>query len=364
MAIETIKVPDIGGAENVDVIEISVAVGDTINAEDSVIVLESDKASMDIPSPVTGKIVKLLIKEGDQVSEGAPILEIETDSSAEESSSADEAPAAPAQKTASAPAKEPAGSASEINVTVPDIGGSEDVDVIEVCVKVGQEVNEGDSLIVLESDKASMEVPAPHSGKVVSIALKEGDKVSEGSALLVLSSSAGSAKAANNESPPAASAAPAAAPANTGGQTIDLKVPDIGGAEGVEVIEVCVKEGDEVAEGDSIIVLESDKASMEIPAEASGKILSLSIKVGDKVSQGHSIGKLKGEGGGEVEAPAPAPAAPKAQAPAQPAPQPAAAAEPAPASGDVYAGPAVRKLARQMGVDLAEVKSSGPRSHH
>lgn len=355
MAIETIKVPDIGGAENVDVIEISVAVGDTINAEDSIIVLESDKASMDIPSPVAGKVVKLLIKEGDQVSEGAPILEVET-----ESAGASSTPDEPAvtEAPAPAPAAEKAGSAGEINVTVPDIGGSENVDVIEVCVKVGQEVNEGDSLIVLESDKASMEVPAPHSGKVVSIALKEGDKVSEGSDVLVLSSEAAPAPAEKEEPPKAAPA-----PASAGGQTVDLKVPDIGGAEGVEVIEVCVKEGDEVSEGDSIVVLESDKASMEIPAEASGKIVSLSIKVGDKVAQGHIIGKLKGEGAGAPAAEAPA--APKTEkaAPAQAAqPAPALqAAEPAPTSGDVYAGPAVRKLARQMGVDLAEVKSSGPK---
>lgn len=361
MAIETIKVPDIGGAENVDIIEVSVAVGDTISAEDSIVVLESDKASMDIPSPVSGKVVKLLVKEGDQVSEGAAILEVET-----ESDSASQAPQQAAAPAVEKPAQEQSsGGGSEVEVSVPDIGGSENVEVIEVCVSVGDEVSEGDSLIVLESDKASMEVPAPQSGKVVRINLKEGDKVSEGSDVLVLSA-AGAAPAEASSQPAGASVSkPEAEPKSGGAQTIPLRVPDIGGAEGVEVIEVCVSEGDEVAEGDSVIVLESDKASMEIPAEASGKIVGLSIKVGDKVSQGDAIGQLQAEGGAEPAAPAEqkaAPAAKAAPAPEAPAaPKPAPAEAPAPTSGDVYAGPAVRKLARQMGVDLAEVKPSGPR---
>lgn len=368
MAIETIKVPDIGGAENVDVIEVSVAEGDVITAEDTVIVLESDKASMDIPAPVSGKVKKVLIKEGDQVSEGAAILEVETEGTvggddAETEQAAEPAEAAVTEAPAPAAAVE-GGAGGEFTVTVPDIGGSENVDVIEISVAVGDEVNEGDSLIVLESDKASMEVPAPQGGKVVSIAVKEGDKVSEGSEVLVLSSSQ-TAPA----SPAAAKSTPqeGAPKADSGGQTIALQVPDIGGAEGVEVIEVCVKEGDEVAEGDSIIVLESDKASMEIPAEASGKVLSLSIKVGDKVSQGAAIGQLQTAGGGATPEPQPAAKAPSAPAKQE---QPSAAqAEPAAqqadsapvTSAEVYAGPAVRKLARQMGVDLAEVKASGPR---
>lgn len=360
MAIETIKVPDIGGAENVDVIEVCVAVGDTIKAEASLIVLESDKASMDIPAPKAGKVVKILLKEGDQVSEGAAILELETDAAAESTPSPESAPAPAKAEPAPAPA---AVGGAETTVEVPDIGGAENVDVIEVCVKVGQEIKEGESLIVLESDKASMEVPAPASGKVVSIAIKEGDKVSAGSKILVLSTGAAAAAPAPAPAPaPAAqpTSAPSAAPS-----VIDLVVPDIGGAEGVDVIEVCVKVGADIKEGDSLIVLESDKASMEIPASASGKVVELTIKEGDKVSKGSPIGRLQVVGAAPA-ASAPAPAsAPAAPAPAKPAAATAAPAAqesaPAKTSSSVYAGPAVRKLARQLGVDLSEVKGTGPR---
>ena len=356
MAIETIKVPDIGGAENVDVIEVCVAVGDTVKAEDSLVVLESDKASMDVPSPKAGKVVKLLIKEGDQVSAGALILELET-------AAVESAPEAGAAAPAAVPQSAPV-STRETNVAVPDIGGAENVDVIEVCVKVGQEVKEGESLIVLESDKSSMEIPSPASGKVLSLAIKEGDKVSAGSPILVLAG----AGAAQSTTAPATTAAstppPSASPPAAGPSILDLVVPDIGGAENVDVIEICVALGAEIKEGQSLIVLESDKASMEIPAPASGKVLSLSIKEGDKVSKGAAIGKLQVVGANPVSAvsqPTPAAASPSA-------PTKAAAPTPIPdseistkSSADVYAGPAVRKLARQLGVGLNEVKSSGPR---
>ena len=355
MAIETIKVPDIGGSENVDVIEVCVAVGDTVAQDDSLIVLESDKASMDVPSPVAGKVVNILIKEGDQVSEGTAIFELETEA-AGDSAPAEAAPA----ETAPAPA---AAATAELPVSVPDIGGAENVDVIEVCVAVGDEVSEGDSIIVLESDKASMDIPAPASGKVLSIAIKEGDKVSEGAAILVLAS--GDAPAAAPAPAESAAAAPAAPAASAGPQ--DVTVPDIGGAENVDVIEVCVAVGDQVEEGDSLIVLESDKASMEIPSPVSGKVLSLAINAGDKVSMGAAIGQFEVSG-----AAAPVPSASAAQAPAATSASASAPATPAPtaASSDfepknagagVYAGPAVRKLARQLGVDLSEVKASGPR---
>lgn len=248
MAKQIINVPDIGGADNVDIIEICVAVGDTVSAEDSLLVLESDKASMEVPSPVSGKVVGILVKEGGKVSEGDAIFEIEAEGAAD----------APAAEPAAAPAAAPAPAAaapavsSEQLVKVPDIGGSENVEVIELCVAVGDEVAEGDSIIVLESDKASMEVPAPASGKVVSFAIKEGDKLSEGDDILVLEVSGGAAAPAAAPAAPAESAPAAAAPAPaaSGGVT-DVNVPDIGGSENVEVIEVCVAEGDEISEGDS-----------------------------------------------------------------------------------------------------------------
>lgn len=366
MAKQTVNVPDIGGAENVDVIAVCVAPGDVISAEDSLLTLESDKASMDVPSPFSGKVIRVLVKEGDKVSEGSAIVEIETEAAAE-------APAAPAPKAA-APAPTPApvaSAAAELPVAVPDIGGSEGVDVIEVCVKVGDQIKEGDSIVVLESDKASMEVPSPASGTVLRIDVVEGAKVSQGDPLLVLTSSA-AAPAAAQPKAAAPAAAPVSAPAApVASGTLEVKVPDIGGSTDVDVIEVCVKVGDEIKEGDSIIVLESDKASMEVPAPASGKVLALAIKEGDKASEGTAILTLALAGA------APAAAAPAVSAPA-PAPKPAV---PAPASEEpkpqttnelypqeiqspgsaVYAGPAARRLARQLGVNLLEVKSSGPK---
>lgn len=355
MSTETIRVPDIGGAADVDVIEVHVKEGDIIEVDQTIVVLETDKASMDIPSPHAGKITSLKIKEGDQVSENDAILEIEVSGAA-----STDAPAA------SEPVVEQSMAAqSEMNVPVPDIGGATDVEIIEVCVAEGDEISEGDSLIVLETDKASMEIPAPASGKVGSISVKVGDTVSEKDLILVLLSESGQAAPAIEVETPA----PAAAPASGGVEKV--QVPDIGGAEGVDVIEVAVAVGDKVAEGDSIIVLETDKASMEIPAPKAGTVKSLAIKEGDKVSEGDIVLELEVEGGS-------APAATPAQAPAASAPQtaPAAKASSAPAasipvdnsavltepSKKVHAGPAVRMLARELAVDLALVRPTGPRN--
>jgi pyruvate dehydrogenase E2 component (dihydrolipoamide acetyltransferase) len=250
-------------------------------------------------------------------------------------------------------------------IKVPDIGGAEAVEVIEISVKVGDSIAEGDSIVVLETDKASMEIPADASGKVTALKIKVGDKVSQGDALIEVDAE-GSAAAPQPVAAPTPAAAPAPAPTATVSE-IAMTVPDIGGAEGVEVIEVCVKVGDQVAAGDSLVVLETDKASMEIPAEAAGTILSLSIKVGDKVSQGAVIGKLSSTSAASAAVPAPTPAAS-----ATPAVAPAAKAAPAVIESDddddetddgsdVYAGPAVRKLARQLGVELGKVSGTGPR---
>lgn len=254
-------------------------------------------------------------------------------------------------------------------IKVPDIGGAEGVEVIEISVKVGDVIAEGDSIVVLETDKASMEIPADKAGKIVAIKVNVGDKVSQDSLLLEVEAEGDAATApevAPVAAPAAAPVAAATAPA-TASAEINMVVPDIGGAEGVEIIEIAVKAGDEVAAGDSLIVLETDKASMEIPAEAAGKIVSLAVKVGDKVSQGAVIGVLA-TAGAAVAAPVAAPAkaeaapAPKAEVPKVEAPK----AAPTPAAeveqtGDVYAGPAVRKLARQLGVDMGKVSGTGPR---
>lgn len=177
-------------------------------------------------------------------------------------------------------------------IKVPDIGGAEAVEVIEISVKVGDSIAEGDSIVVLETDKASMEIPADASGKVTALKIKVGDKVSQGDALIEVDAEGSAAAPAPQAAPAKAAPVPEKAAAPAVASEVSMTVPDIGGAEGVEVIEVCVKVGDQVAAGDSLVVLETDKASMEIPAEAAGTILSLSIKVGDKVSQGAVIGKL------------------------------------------------------------------------
>jgi len=256
-------------------------------------------------------------------------------------------------------------------IKVPDIGGAEGVEVIEISVKVGDVIAEGDSIVVLETDKASMEIPADKAGKVVAIKVNLGDKLSQDAVLLEVEAEGADVATPAVATAPQADApvaAPVPAPVSAANAEVQMLVPDIGGAEGVEVIEISVKAGDEVAAGDSLIVLETDKASMEIPAEAAGKIVSLAVKVGDKLSQGSVIGLLSTSGGAAVAAPVAATAkvesAPAASAPAPKTEAPKAA--PAPVAdvaqtGDVYAGPAVRKLARQLGVDMGKVSGTGPR---
>lgn len=357
MAIQIIPVPDIGGSENVDVIEVCVAPGDVVEADASLLVLESDKASMEIPCPVAGKVVSVSIKEGDKVSEGDAILELEVEGSSSESAPVVEEKTAPAvQETPVAATTD-----GELPVAVPDIGGAEGVDVIEICVAVGDDIAEGDSMFVLESDKASMEIPSPAAGKVLSISLKEGDKVSQGDAALVLSSASSAPAAGNTEAKATPAPQANASAASSGPSELDVAVPDIGGSTDVDVIEICVAVGDEISEGDSLIVLESDKASMEIPSPTSGKVLSITLKEGDKVSMGSPLLKL--QTAGPVAAPVvESPTAPKADTPKPLTTTELHPTEIASAGSETYAGPAVRKLARQMGVDLNKVKGTGPKS--
>ncbi|MEL0614398.1 pyruvate dehydrogenase complex dihydrolipoyllysine-residue acetyltransferase [Marinomonas arenicola] len=373
MSTEIIRVPDIGGAADVDVIEISVKVGDIVEVDQSIIVLETDKASMDVPSPIAGKVVSISVQEGDQVSEGSEVLVLEVEGAeaapAKADEPAEEAKAEPAPQTA--PQAAAATSNSEEKVSVPDIGGATDVEVIEICVAEGDTVAEGDSLIVLETDKASMDIPAPFSGKVGKILLSVGDTVSEGSDMLVITTETAAevqpAVAAPAEEASATAPVVEATQETIAGGVETVNVPDIGGAEGVEIIEVAVAVGDSVNEGDSIIVLETDKASMEIPSPKTGVVKSIAVKEGDKVSEGDSILDLEFEA---TSAPAPK-AAPAKQ---ESAPAQAAAPKAAPAaanvdqaavlatpSKNVHAGPAVRMLARELGVELSLVRATGPR---
>ncbi|KIF65601.1 pyruvate dehydrogenase complex dihydrolipoyllysine-residue acetyltransferase [Pseudomonas koreensis] len=370
---ELIRVPDIGSGEG-EVIELFVKVGDRIEADQSILTLESDKASMEVPAPKAGVIKSLKVKLGDRLKEGDELLELEVEGAAEAAPAPAAAPAAKAEEkpaaapAAAAPAAAPA-AASVQQVHVPDIGSSGKAQIIEIQVKVGDSVEADQSLITLESDKASMEIPSPAAGVVKAINVKLNDEVGTGDLILdleVAGAAAPAAAAPAQAAAPAAAAAPApaAAPAAPAADSVqDIHVPDIGSAGKAKIIEVLVKAGDTVEADQSLITLESDKASMEIPSPAAGVVESVSIKLDDEVGTGDLILKLKVKGA----APAAAPAAPSAPAPAAAAPAAAAAtpaaapaAAPAKPGAKVHAGPAVRQLAREFGVELSAVGASGP----
>ncbi|MDR5750145.1 MULTISPECIES: dihydrolipoyllysine-residue acetyltransferase [unclassified Caballeronia] len=268
-----------------------------------------------------------------------------------------------------------------IEVKVPDIGDFSDIPVIEIHVKPGDTVEKEQSLVTLESDKATMDVPSSAAGTVKEVKVKVGDNVSEGSLIVVLEGGANGAAGAP-EAPKAAPARQEAAPAQAaapapaaGGGSVEVKVPDIGDFTDIPVIEIAVKVGDKVEKEQSLITLESDKATMDVPSPAAGTVKELKVKLGDTVSEGTLIVVL--ESGGGAAAPA-APAAkreaPKAEAPsdapAAPAPQkeaPSALAQaPVMPAGDgtrtsSHASPSVRKFARDLGVDVSRVTGSGPK---
>ncbi|HAN4436659.1 TPA: pyruvate dehydrogenase complex dihydrolipoyllysine-residue acetyltransferase [Escherichia coli] len=351
MAIE-IKVPDIG-ADEVEITEILVKVGDKVEAEQSLITVEGDKASMEVPSPQAGIVKEIKVSVGDKTETGKLIMIFD---SAEGAAAA--APAPAEEKKEAAPAAAPAAAAAK-EVNVPDIGGDE-VEVTEILVKVGDTVATEQSLITVEGDKASMEVPAPFAGTVKEIKVNVGDKVSTGSLIMIfeVAGEAGAAAPAAKQE-----AAPAAAPAPAAGVK-EVNVPDIGGDE-VEVTEVMVKVGDKVAAEQSLITVEGDKASMEVPAPFAGVVKELKVNVGDKVKTGSLIMIFEVEGAAPAAAPAkqeaaaPAPAA-KAEAPAAaPAAKAEGKSEFAENDAYVHATPLIRRLAREFGVNLAKVKGTG-----
>lgn len=287
MAVEIVTVPDLGGAESVDVIELSLAPGDKVALEDSLLVLESDKATMDVPSPHEGNLVKYLVAEGASVQVGDPIAEIEVDAVAEESSQVAPEPTAVVTEPAVDPSEEksePVVAETQVTgeqlVVVPDIGSDDEVDVIEISVALGDQVEEGDTLLVLESDKATMDVPSSHAGKVIKLIAAEGDKLRTGAEVAILETTA-TESATGNE--------PAGSP-----EPIDSPKPT---------------------------------DSLEPVASAA-----------------------------PIKSPEPV-KTPQIDTPAQPAASNKGQSE----AVGVYAGPAVRLLARELGVDLAEVVGTGPR---
>ena len=337
-----INVPDIGSDE-VTVTEVMVNVGDTISADQSIINVEGDKASMEVPAPEAGVVKEVLVKVGDKVTTGSPMLVLEA------------AGAAPAAEAPAAAAPAPVATASAVvEVNVPDIG-SDEVNVTEIMVKVGDSVEVDQSIINVEGDKASMEVPAPIAGVVKEILINVGDKVSTGKLIMKFETASAAPAAATAPAQAAAPAAPQAAAIK------DVNVPDIGGDE-VNVTEIMVAVGDTVSEEQSLITVEGDKASMEVPAPFAGVVKEILVKSGDKVSTGSLIMRF------EVAGAAPAPAA------SAPAAAPAALQAAAAQSGNVsglsqeqvvasaafaHATPVIRRLAREFGVNLDKVKGTG-----
>ena len=381
-----ITTPDIG-VDKAVVAEILVKVGDTIAVDDSVVLLESDKASVEVPSTSAGVVKSILVNLGDSVAEGAALIELEAEGQTE-------APAVQAQadvvqaeeKTAPAAVAEtvaPAATTASqvIDVQVPDIG-VEKATVGEILVSVGDQIDVDQSILVVESDKATVEVPSTISGTVESISVQVGDSVKEGVVILTVKTAASVAPVtaeptqvatpqATTEAQPA-EAAPQVAAAPVG--AVEIAVPDLG-VDKAAVAEILVSVGDTVEKDQSIIVVESDKATVEVPSTTAGVIKAIHVALGQNVSEGVALVTIEGE---SSSAPAAAPAAasapaPKAEVKAQPAPAAQSVAAPVSEQGadkltkaqndanaKVYAGPAVRKLARELGVVLSEVSASGP----
>ena len=380
-----ITTPDIG-VDKAVVAEILVKVGDTIAVDDSVVLLESDKASVEVPSTSAGVVKSILVNLGDSVAEGAALIELEAEGQTE-------APAVQAQadvvqaeeKTASAAVAEtvaPAATTASqvIDVQVPDIG-VEKATVGEILVSVGDQIDVDQSILVVESDKATVEVPSTISGTVESISVQVGDSVKEGVVILTVKTAASvapvtaeptvAAPQATQAQPAEAAPQVAAAPAGA----VEIAVPDLG-VDKAAVAEILVSVGDTVEKDQSIIVVESDKATVEVPSTTAGVIKAIHVALGQNVSEGVALVTIEAEGQAPVpvaQAVAQTPAKPTA-AQAATVPVVASTVQAAPAvqgadkltkeqnaaNAKVYAGPAVRKLARELGVVLAEVKASGP----
>ena len=365
-----IIVPDLGDFENVEVIEVLVAAGDAVEREAGLLTIETDKAAMDIPSPEHGTIDSLTVAVGDTVSTGDVIgkLSVEVNDTVVIAPAIQHEPtgdttvlAAPASGDGAAPK-----SGGVQTLVVPDLGDFDDVEVIEVHISKGDTVAIDDPLVTLETDKAAMDVPAVVGGRIESVLVKIGDKVSEGSSLAIVEV----VMAETAEATPAAvsAAEPEPAVAEPGGEQT-LVVPDLGDFEDVEVIEVHIADGDSVSVDDPLVTIETDKAAMDVPAVVAGQIKSVLVNVGDKVSEGSSLAVIAAlAGAAQAVEPTQTMAAVREDKPA------AAKAQTAPAArrglppineagfSKAHASPSVRKLARELGVDLSQVKGSGAKN--
>ena len=392
-----IKTPDIG-VDKATVAEILVKVGDRIAVEDSVVLLESDKASVEVPSPAAGIVKSISVSLGDEVNEGSVLLELEAEDAASTATDAvqetaeNTATALPDQEilpelashqpAASTQSADTSSASASVEVKLPDIGVEKAL-VGEILVSIGDHIEIDQSIVVVESDKATVEVPSSVAGIVESIEVHEGDTVKEGVLLIKVKVAGSTAQAEVTAEPPKvtptetrptqAEAQAESAPAASA--VIEISVPDLG-VDKATVAEILVQVGDRVEADQSIIVVESDKATVEVPSSIAGVIKAIHVSVGQSVSQGAALLSIEGQAIASVQATQVA-AAEKVAAKAEAVPEKAVAltqkAEaPITASGadkltqaenaanaEVYAGPAVRKLARELGVVLAKVQASG-----
>lgn len=392
-----IMTPDIG-VDKATVAEILVKVGDTIAIDESIVLLESDKASVEVPSTSAGVVKSILVTLGDEVTEGAALVELEAeDGSATETQKADASEktsentptALPDEDiqseliTQSSSASAQPSTSTLVEVKLPDIGVEKAL-VGEILVKAGDTIDLDQSIVVVESDKATVEVPSTVSGIVESVEIQEGDTVKEGVVLLkVKSTTVSAAEAPVKTEQPETTQQPVTTESETEQESaavqsgvIEVTVPDLG-VDKAAVAEILVKVGDSVEADQSIIVVESDKATVEVPSSTAGVITAIHVEMGQNVSQGAALVTIEGQ----VKKATPAkntaqatPATPvkaanaSVQSTAAPQAQNVSVSsnvdkltkEQSAANAKVYAGPAVRKLARELGVVLADVKASGP----
>ena len=370
-----IQTPDIG-VDKALVAEILVKVGDHVAVDDSLLVLESDKATVEVPSTKAGIVKNILVQQGDEVTEGVALIELEDESQTAESprqekpesdaAKAEQKPVVEAEPEAK-PAVETtqaAASSQVLDVKVPDIGVEKAL-VAEVLVKVGDQIEPEQSIVVVESDKATVEVPSTVAGIVESVQIKEGDSVKEGVVLIQV-------KTTHTDTPSEPETKPDKTQdidsSSTETGKLEITVPDLG-VEKALVSEILVNVGDHVEAQQSLCVVESDKASVELPSPSAGIVKAIHVSPNQEVRQGMALVII--EVSGEEVAPAKPKAAAPAESKATAKPQPTASTPATPVQTEkltkaqeednakVYAGPAVRKLARELGVVLAQVKASG-----
>lgn len=409
-----IKVPDLG-VDSAEVSEIMVKVGDVINVDDNIVLLESDKASVEVPATSAGTITAISVQIGDKVKEGDVILTIDTAGNSQSNPTSVEQPAQQTDqqaaqsheakeiketKDANAPSmaapnqSQPTSTTAEATYTLPDLG-VDTAEISEWLVKEGDVVTAEQPLVLVESDKASVEVPAPVSGKIIKFLVNAGDTVTNGQDFIVIASQSATQQplatdpseqagsqansATNQNEPPAQTVSAPQSSTPAGKQTFGL--PDLG-VESAQISEWMVKVGDEVTAEQPLLLVESDKASVEVPSPVAGKVAQLLVNPGDTVTNGQDFIVI--EAAGSVQSASNSASQP--QATTHTAQQAVAktqntaststnsATTTASQSGSqsklseaqinaknaaVYAGPAVRKLTRQLGVDISEVTGTG-----